>query len=226
MFRIPAGQKLNVTLMDFSRRQFHLLPPSSPSSPNSATFVGDEHDAESTAIGNGGGGGSGGGVGDQDAYHRGRQPSLCRPYAVVSEPSTGVSVTICGGHQPPLAGSSFMATGGGSSGGGGMPPRERLAYTSRSNLVHLQLAAAVPSTGSGAGGGDGGAYDPVNPPLRFIFRFEGTFSGAVSVLWHQMLIRSADRWHAPYRFKPTASTRDLRFFHNTDFRRSDKINGQ
>lgn len=64
---------------------------------------------------------SGGGVEQVD-----HGTKLCNRYAVVEEPTTGNTITICGGAR-----------------GGGGGERERNIYISRSNIVHLKLTPSV-----------------------------------------------------------------------------------
>lgn len=75
---------------------------------------------------------------------------VCRQYAVIREPATGLSVQVCGG--------------------GGDQTRERHVYLSRSNLVHLQLLtwpqvnAAVESQNFG---------QVHLQPVKYLLQYEG-----------------------------------------------------
>ena len=108
VFNVPAGQKLNMTLFDFTQRM----------TPSVSLF-----DAS---------------AGSHQFAHE-HQGQMCRQYAVVREPATGFSVSICGGSH-----------------------REKHAYLSRSNLVHLQMSSWNHVT-----------TDDAFQPIRYMIKFEG-----------------------------------------------------
>lgn len=104
----------------------------------------------------------------------------CGEYAVITEPTNGLRVVVCGG----------VAAGSSQS-------RERHIYTSRSNLVHIKMTAwpqdIVPPLSqqqqqlpASVSGWTDDFFDPIMTlPARYVMKFEGLlvilFSACVCV---------------------------------------------
>src|SRR6218665_37437 len=146
VFTVPNGQRLNLTLIDFNRSHGNGKsrdhPPSdhqgkdhtrsgSSDLPSNPLSLGD-HPLRDHLPG--------------DRPLRDPPRSVCRQYAIVREPATGLSVSVCGGGQA----------------------RERHVYLSRSSVVHVQLASWQQVTNS--------ADQPqtfTSPPAKYLLRYEG-----------------------------------------------------
>jgi len=137
-FRLHRGQRINFTLFDFSLRN----------------LTTGEGDGRRNAGGQTGTGGAAPSRGHQGGDER---TKLCSRIFVIDEPAVGNSITVCEGRVGGVAswrgGWDGLGAWRGAGGGAGDWQRESLVYTSRSNLVRVQLMPASPA--------------------RYILKFEG-----------------------------------------------------
>lgn len=158
VFTIPNGQRLNLTLIDFNRSL-------GDDRPRDITLRGDhplsdhqgrDHtrgDLPPKSLSPGDHPMRDHSPGDHPLRDRTRGDlprNVCRQYAVVKEPATGLSVSVCGGGQA----------------------RERHVYMSRSSLVHLQLASWQQVTTSA----DQQQTFTI-APAKYLLRYEGRWNG-------------------------------------------------
>lgn len=161
VFNIPKGQRLNVTLLDFSPSRNQ--PQTGDFIPSEDQPSEDHQDPTATT---------------RDYPHKSDHESrdhpprdslpgellpsnnttpvsvvlriVCRQYAVIREPATGLSAQVCGG--------------------AGNQARERHVYLSRSNIVHLQLLT-WPQVNAAAESQNFGQLH--YQPIKYLLQYEG-----------------------------------------------------